>query len=86
VKVVPGTPDGQTPMWLEPNPFYGPKDKSQDFAGREMEMKYTGKNISRHDKLPFEAAKKKQEAERQSTLKSLKEKVISGDSSSQDKS
>lgn len=85
MKVVPGTPEGRTPMWLEPNPFYGPKEKSQDMAGREMEMKYTGRNISRYDKLPFEAAKKKQEAERQEHLKALKEK-ISGDSSSQDKS
>jgi hypothetical protein len=86
VKVVPGTPEGRTPLWLEPNPFYGPKDQSQDVGGREMEMKYTGMNISRYDKLPFEAAKKKQEIERQSALRSLREKVISGDSSSQEKS
>ena len=84
--MVPGTPEGQTPMWLEPNPFYGPKDQSQDLAGREMEMKYTGMNISRYDKLPFESAKAKQETERQSALRSLKEKVFSEGSSSQDKS
>lgn len=51
-----------------------------------MEMKYTGMNISRYDKLPFESAKAKQETERQSALRSLKEKVFSEGSSSQDKS
>jgi hypothetical protein len=51
-------------MWNEPDPYYGPKDQAQDVRGREMEKKYTGKNLSRHDKLRFEAAKKKAIASR----------------------
>jgi hypothetical protein len=59
LKIVPGTPEGQIPLWLEPNPFYGPKDQSQDIRGREMEMKYTGSNLSRYNKLQFDREKQK---------------------------
>ena len=58
MKIVPGTPEGQIPLWLEPNPLYGPKDQSQDIRGREMEMKYTGSNLSRYNKLQFDREKK----------------------------
>jgi len=43
---------------LEPNPFYGPKDQAQDVRGREMEKKYTGRNLSRYDKHQFDQQKK----------------------------
>lgn len=43
---------------MEPDPYYGPKDQSQDVRGREMEMKYTGANLSRYNKLQFEKEKK----------------------------
>ena len=66
MKIIPGTPKDRTPLWLEPDPYYGPKDQSQDVRGREMEMKYTGGNLSRYHKLQFEkemkAILKKQES------------------------
>ena len=62
MKTIPGTPDGQTPLWLEPDPYHGPKDQSQDIRGRKMEMKYTGRNLSRYDKLGFEKFKKEVDA------------------------
>jgi hypothetical protein len=58
MKIIPGAPQGSTPLWLEPTPYYGPKDKSQDIRGLEMEKKYTGTNLRRYDKLPFEQTKK----------------------------
>ena len=58
MKVVPGTPEGRTPLWLEPDPIYGPKDQAQDLRGKEMELKYTGTNLSRYAKGQFEKAKK----------------------------
>jgi hypothetical protein len=45
-------------MWLEPDPYYGPKDQSQDVRGREMEKKYTGANLSRWDKFKIEDARR----------------------------
>jgi hypothetical protein len=75
MKYVPGTPENQTPLWLEPDPYYGPKDQAQDIRGREMEKKYTGTNLSRYDKLQFERQKKKMIANRDEALKAFKEKL-----------
>jgi len=50
MKIIPGSPR-ELPIWLEPDPIYGPKDQAQDIRGREMEMKYTGMNLSRFDKI-----------------------------------
>jgi len=58
-KFVPGTPEGKTPLWLEPDPIYGPKDQAQDPRGQEMELKYTGRILTRGDKSAMEAIKKK---------------------------
>jgi len=58
LKVVPETPEGRTPLWLEPDPIYAPKDQSQDLKGKEMELKYTGTNLSRYSKVQFEKVKK----------------------------
>jgi hypothetical protein len=58
MKIIPGTPKDRNPLWFEPDPYYGPKDQSQDVRGREMEMKYTGGNLSRYHKLQFEKEKK----------------------------
>jgi hypothetical protein len=49
---------------LEADPIYGPKDQAQDPRGKEMELKYTGRNLSRGDKSAIEAIKKKQLAEK----------------------
>lgn len=51
-------------MWLEPDPIYGPKDQAQDTRGKEMELKYTGRNLSRADKSAIEALKKKKLTEK----------------------
>jgi hypothetical protein len=51
-------------MWLEPDPIYGPKDQAQDARGKEMELKYTGRNLSRGDKSAIEALKKKRLTEK----------------------
>ena len=72
MKIVPGTPEGRTPLWLEPDPYYGPKDQSQDIRGREMEKKYLGGNLSRYDKLRFEEFKKKGPATNEQDLKAAK--------------
>jgi len=69
VKVIPGAPAGSTPVWLEPNPYYGPKDKSQDIRGLEMEKKYTGTNLRPFDKLPFEQRKKDVDKQQKDALK-----------------
>lgn len=57
MKIIPGT-EGQSPIWLKPDPIYGPKDQSQDPRGMEMELKYTGHNLSRTDRFAFEKFKK----------------------------
>jgi hypothetical protein len=69
-------------MWLEPNPYYGPKDQSQDIRGREMELKYVGHNLSRYDKLGWEKYKKETLAK----LKEKKENSVQPPEKSQDKS
>jgi len=51
LKSVPGTPADRLPLWLDPDPYYGPKDPSQDLAGLAMEKKYYGDNLGRHDKV-----------------------------------
>jgi len=58
LKVVPGTPEGRTPLWLDPDPVYAPKDQSQDLKGKEMELKYTATNLSRFAKVQLEKVKK----------------------------
>jgi hypothetical protein len=50
-------------MWIEPDPYYGPKDQSQDVRGREMEKKYTGGNVSRWDKIKKDESRKEAEWE-----------------------
>jgi hypothetical protein len=34
---------------LDPNPYYGPKEKNQDIKGLEMEKKYTDTNLRQHE-------------------------------------
>jgi hypothetical protein len=71
MKIIPGAPEGRTPLWLEPTPYYGPKDQSQDIRGLEMEKKYTGSNLRRYDKLPFEQAKKEVDKKQHDALKAF---------------
>jgi hypothetical protein len=52
MKRIPGA-DG-IPIWLNPDPYYGPKDQAQDIRGKEMEMKYLGVNLQRLDKSAVE--------------------------------
>jgi hypothetical protein len=46
------------PIWLNPDPYYGPKDQAQDIRGKEMEMKYLGVNLHRLDKSTVEQVQK----------------------------
>lgn len=46
------------PIWLNPDPYYGPKDQAQDIRGKEMEMKYLGVNLQRLDKSTVEQVQK----------------------------
>jgi hypothetical protein len=81
IKRIPGA-DG-IPIWLNPDPYYGPKDQAQDIRGKEMEMKYLGVNLQRLDKSAVEqlqtqiAAAIKQE---ESNLTITKDKNKSQDS------
>ena len=46
------------PIWLNPDPYYGPKDQAQDIRGKEMELKYLGVNLQRLDKSTIEQLQK----------------------------
>jgi hypothetical protein len=56
IKRIPGA-DG-IPIWLNPDPYYGPKDQAQDIRGKEMELKYLGVNLQRLDKSAVEQLQK----------------------------
>ena len=46
------------PIWMRPDPYYGPKDQAQDIRGKEMELKYVGVNLRRLDKFMMEQIQK----------------------------
>ena len=70
MKTIPGEPaDRPRPIWMEPDPYYGPKDQSQDITGREMEKKYTGRNLSRFDGPALRRAEKEEKAKLEQAMK-----------------
>jgi len=75
MKIVPGTPEGRTPLWLDPNAYYGPKEKSQDIRGLEMEKKYTGTNLRPYEKLNFDQAKKQVDKKHSDAVKAFIESL-----------
>lgn len=60
------------PIWLNPDPYYGPKDQAQDIRGKEMEMKYLGVNLQRLDKSTVEQVQKQ-------VTEKLKERLANND-------
>jgi len=56
IKRIPGA-EG-IPVWLNPDPYYGPKDQAQDIRGKEMELKYLGVNLQRLDKSAVDQLQK----------------------------
>jgi hypothetical protein len=68
-KIVPGAPLEELPIWLNPNPYYGPKDQAQDVPGREMEKKYTGENLTRFHGYAFKKAMKEARVAREDAKK-----------------
>ena len=56
MKRIPGS-EG-IPVWLNPDPYYGPKDQAQDIRGKEMELKYLGVNLQRLHKPTIEQVQK----------------------------